>query len=72
MIGVPDEARGELVRAFVVPRPGAALAEEELLSFCRERLARYKIPAGVEIRASLPRSAVGKPLRRLLRQEVLA
>ncbi len=72
VIGIPDATRGELVNAFVVPRPGAALTEEGLISFCRERLARYKIPAAVQIRASLPHSAVGKPLRRLLRKEVLA
>ena len=70
VIGVPDEARGQLVRAFVVARPGAQPTEEELLAFCRENLAKFKVPAAIELRQSLARSAVGKPLRRALREEL--
>jgi long-chain acyl-CoA synthetase len=70
VIGVPDPARGELVKAFVVPKADARPTEEELLAFCRENLARYKVPSAIELRASLARSAVGKPLRRLLREEL--
>jgi long-chain acyl-CoA synthetase len=70
VIGVPDAARGELVKAFVVPRAGVKLSEEEILAFCRQNMAKYKVPSSVEIRASLRKSAVGKPLRRALREEL--
>ena len=64
--GVPDDYRGETVKAFVVVRPGASLVSEDLTQFCRERLAAYKVPNVVEFRNSLPKSAVGKILRRQL------
>jgi long-chain acyl-CoA synthetase len=70
VIGVPDRERGELVRAYVVPRPGVTVREEEILAYCRENLARYKVPASIEFRESLRRSAIGKPLRRALREEL--
>ena len=69
VIGVPDEARGELVKACLVLRPGQTATEDEILSFCRENMARYKVPSKIEFRAELPRSAVGKLLRRVLREE---
>ncbi len=68
-IGVPDEYRGETVKAFVVKRPGARTTEEEVLSFCKERLAAYKSPKSVEFRNELPKSTVGKLLRRVLADE---
>jgi long-chain acyl-CoA synthetase len=68
-IGVPDEYRGETVKAFVVKRSGAATTEEEVLAFCKERLASYKAPKAVEFRDDLPKSAVGKLLRRVLVDE---
>lgn len=70
VIGIPDALRGELVKAFVVPRPGVELKEEEILAFCRQNMAKYKVPSEVEIRSGLRHSAVGKPLRRALREEL--
>ncbi|HEU4321744.1 MAG TPA: long-chain fatty acid--CoA ligase [Roseiflexaceae bacterium] len=60
LIGVPDPRWGEVGRALVVPRPGHALAPEELLAFGRERLARYKLPKSVVLVAALPRTGAGK------------
>jgi long-chain acyl-CoA synthetase len=68
-IGIPDEYRGETVKAFVVRRSGASTTEEEMLDFCKERLAAYKTPKAVEFREDLPKSAVGKLLRRILVDE---
>ncbi len=66
-VGVPDEYRGETVKAFVVIKPGESLTEEEVIDYCRERLAAYKVPKQIEFLPSLPKSAVGKILRRELR-----
>jgi len=66
-IGVPDEYRGETVKAYIVPKPGETLTEEELNSFCRERLSAYKVPKIYEFIDELPKSAVGKILRKELR-----
>lgn len=68
-VGVPDEYRGEVVRAFVVVKPGEELTEEELILFCKERLAAYKVPRSIEFKESLPKSLVGKIFRRELRME---
>lgn len=68
VIGVPDEYRGETVKAFVVPKPGASPAPDAIIRFCRERLAAYKVPRQVEFRDSIPKSGVGKYLRRELRK----
>ncbi len=67
VIGVPDARLGEVGRAYVVTRPGHALDEAQVLAFCRERLANYKVPRQVVFRADLPRNPSGKPLKRLLR-----
>jgi long-chain acyl-CoA synthetase len=64
--GVPDEARGEVAKAWVVLRAGEQADAEALRAFCRERLAPYKVPATVEFRDELPKSMVGKVLRRAL------
>ena len=67
-VGVPDEHSGEVVKLFVV-RKDAALTEEDLKQFCRENLTGYKRPKLIEFRDSLPKSNVGKILRRELRDE---
>ncbi|NPU83468.1 MAG: long-chain fatty acid--CoA ligase [Syntrophaceae bacterium] len=66
-IGVPDAYRGETVKTFVVVKPGQTMSEEDVTSFCRQTLAAYKIPKMVEFLEALPKSAVGKILRRELR-----
>ncbi|HEX9692927.1 MAG TPA: long-chain fatty acid--CoA ligase [Gemmatimonadales bacterium] len=71
-IGIPDPKRGETVKSFVVLRPGQTATEEELMAFCREGLAGYKVPRAIEFRVELPRSGVLKILRRQLRAEELA
>jgi long-chain acyl-CoA synthetase len=68
-LGVPDAYRGETVKAVIVPRDGARLSAPEIQAFCRERLAVYKVPKLVEFRDQLPKSQVGKVLRRVLKEE---
>lgn len=63
-IGVPDEYRGETVKAYVVPRPGETLTEQDVIDFCREKLAAYKVPKKIAFIDAIPKSAVGKILRR--------
>jgi long-chain acyl-CoA synthetase len=70
--GVPDPHRGEIVKAYVVLKPNAEATEAELSAFLAERLAPFKLPARVTFRESLPKSAVGKYLRRELVAEELA
>jgi long-chain acyl-CoA synthetase len=67
VVGVPDEYRGETVKAFVSLRPGRDATAEELIAFCRARMAAYKYPRLVEILDELPKTASGKLLRRELR-----
>ncbi|MEW5722654.1 MAG: long-chain fatty acid--CoA ligase [Thermodesulfobacteriota bacterium] len=66
-VGVPDPYRGETIKAFLVLKPDQTATEEEIIKFCRERLAAYKVPKMVEFVGELPKSAVGKVLRRKLR-----
>ncbi|KAB2329723.1 long-chain fatty acid--CoA ligase [Cytobacillus depressus] len=67
--GIPHEYRGETVKAYIVLKEGAQIAEEEIVSFCSKRLAKYKIPTAVEFRKALPKTTVGKILRRKLIEE---
>jgi long-chain acyl-CoA synthetase len=66
VIGVEDDVRGEVPKAFVIVRDGVTLEEKELRSFCRERLANYKVPKHFQIVADLPRTPTGKVLKRML------
>jgi acyl-CoA synthetase (AMP-forming)/AMP-acid ligase II len=68
VIGIPDETWGELVCAVVVVRPGSDVGAEALDAFCRERLARYKVPRRFEFRAELPKTFAGKVSHRELRE----
>ncbi len=69
VVGVPDEHLGEAVKAFVVLKEGQRVSDEELKGHCRQLLARFKLPAVIEFRQELPRSLIGKALRRALREE---
>ena len=66
-VGIPDAYRGETVKAFVVVKPGETLTEEEVIRYCKEKLAAYKVPREITFLDALPKSAVGKILRRELR-----
>ena len=68
-VGVPDEYRGETVKVFVVKKEGSSLKEEDLIAHCKDNLAPYKVPQLVEFREELPKSAVGKLLKRVLADE---
>ena len=67
--GVPHPEKGETVRAAVVLQEGAAATADEITTFCKDNLANYKVPAEVEFLAELPKSATGKILKRVLRDE---
>ena len=68
VVGVPDERLGEVGRAFIVPQAGAALDTEELIAWCREHMANYKVPRSVVLRETLPLNATGK----VMKDELLA
>jgi long-chain acyl-CoA synthetase len=65
---IPDATKGEVPKAWVVPRGGATIVPEELRAYCRERLAPYKVPAQIVVVAELPKSGAGKVLRRKLKE----
>ncbi len=68
-VGIPDEYRGETVKAYIVLKPGQRVTDKEIIDFCKAKLAAYKVPKKVEFREDLPKSAAGKLLRKILRDE---
>jgi long-chain acyl-CoA synthetase len=68
-VGIPHPKRGESIKAFVVLKQGQTMTEKEVIDYCAERLARYKLPVAVEFREELPKSNVGKILRKDLRKQ---
>ncbi|MRR18325.1 MAG: long-chain fatty acid--CoA ligase, partial [Deltaproteobacteria bacterium] len=68
-VGIPDAYRGETVKVFVVLKQGQKATEKEIINFCKDKLAPYKVPKIVEFRESIPKSAVGKILRKMMREE---
>ncbi|MDZ7664430.1 MAG: long-chain fatty acid--CoA ligase [Desulfotignum sp.] len=68
-VGIPHPKRGESIKAFVVLKQGQAMTEKEVIDYCAERLARYKLPVAVEFKEELPKSNVGKILRKDLRKQ---
>jgi long-chain acyl-CoA synthetase len=72
VIGIPDEKTGEKVKAFIVLKPGKSVTDEELTAFLRERLAGYEMPKLIERRKELPKTAIGKPDKKVLKNEELA
>lgn len=67
VVGIPDSERGEAIKAVIVPKVGDEISKREILKFCRQRLASFKIPKVVDIRDTLPRSRTGKVAKRELR-----
>jgi long-chain acyl-CoA synthetase len=71
-VGIPDERWGETVKVYIVLKDGQTASEQEILDYCHARMARYKVPKFVEFRQELPKTLVGKFLRRKLLEEELA
>lgn len=71
VVGVPDEYRGETVKAYVSLQPGKTATSEEIVTFAKERMAAYKYPRSVEVLSELPKTATGKVLRRTLRAQAV-
>ena len=69
VVGIPHPVRGETVKAYVVLKPGQKATSAELIDFCKQQLAAYKVPTMVEFRSELPKTMVGKFLRRVLVEE---
>ncbi len=68
-VGIPHKYRGETIKAYIVLKPGETATEDEIMDFCKQKLAAYKTPKSVEFRDSLPKSIIGKVLRKILREE---
>lgn len=68
-VGIPDPKYGEAVKAFVVLKSGATRTQKEIIDYCRQRLAKYKVPVAIEFRDALPKSNIGKVLKKELREQ---
>ncbi len=71
VVGIPQEFLGEEIKAYIVLKEGVTATAEEIIEFCREQLSKFKVPKEVEFRKELPKTLVGKVLRRVLRDEEL-
>lgn len=71
-VGLPDPYRGETVKVYIVLKEGERATEQEIIDFCKQRMAKHKVPTLVEFRQELPKTLVGKVLRRTLREEEMA
>jgi long-chain acyl-CoA synthetase len=69
IVGIPDDLKGEVPKAFIQLKEGETTALEEIREFCKPRMASYKVPVAVEFLDEIPHSASGKALRRLLRDK---
>jgi long-chain acyl-CoA synthetase len=69
--GVADSVKGEIVKANILLKPGEVISEEQIIAFCAERIANYKIPQTVDFVNSLPKNGTGKVLKRLLKEEAM-
>jgi long-chain acyl-CoA synthetase len=70
-VGLPHDKKGEYIKAYVVPKAGETITPEEIIAHCKQRLTPYMVPKDVEVRAELPKTMIGKVLRRALREEEL-
>jgi Acyl-CoA synthetases (AMP-forming)/AMP-acid ligases II len=68
-IGIPDEKQGEAVKVFLSVREGETLTADEVIAYCREQLAPYKVPKHIEFINAIPRTPVGKPDRKVLKEK---
>lgn len=69
VVGLPEAFKGEKIKAYIILKEGVAATEEEFIQFCREQLSKFKVPKEIEFRKELPKTLVGKVLRRVLRDE---
>lgn len=70
-LGIPHEKRGEAIKVFIVMKDGKSATEEEMILFCKDKIAKYKWPTEIEFRDELPKSNVGKVLKKVLKEELL-
>ncbi len=72
VVGLPEKFLGEKIKAYIVLKDGQVAAEDEIIQYCREKLSKFKVPKEIEFRAQLPKTLVGKVLRRVLRNDELS